>query len=67
MAAKRSLLYLYGGAYEDGNRQIVLSDFYSIDLQKMSEWNVLIPQKEISMVSYLMFMIYIILLNDSIN
>lgn len=54
MAAKRSLLYLYGGTYENGNREIILSDFYSIDLQKMTEWNVLIPQKEIPMVSYLM-------------
>jgi hypothetical protein len=33
---------LYGGMFEDGDKQITFSDFYSVDLKKLEEWKVLI-------------------------
>lgn len=44
MAVKNGLLFLYGGAYEEGDRQITLSDFYSIDFNKLHEWKTIIQQ-----------------------
>ncbi|XP_063698375.1 kelch domain-containing protein 4 [Culicoides brevitarsis] len=35
-------LYLYGGIYEQGHRQYTLSDFYSLDVNKMDSWKTLI-------------------------
>ncbi|ESO01925.1 hypothetical protein HELRODRAFT_65936, partial [Helobdella robusta] len=49
LAAKRGVLYLYGGICEHGSRQITLSDFYSIDLQSMNKWNVLLESQDTSM------------------
>ncbi|KAH0821610.1 hypothetical protein GEV33_001181 [Tenebrio molitor] len=42
LAVKRGMLYLYGGMFEDGDKQITFSDFYSVDLKKLEEWKVLI-------------------------
>ncbi len=42
LAVKQGVLYLYGGLYEDGDKQITLSDMYSLDLHKLDEWNVII-------------------------
>uniref|UniRef100_A0A336MIZ2 CSON002418 protein n=1 Tax=Culicoides sonorensis TaxID=179676 RepID=A0A336MIZ2_CULSO len=35
-------LYLYGGIFEQGHRQYTLSDFYSLDLNKLDSWKTLI-------------------------
>merc|ERR1739838_38926 len=45
MAVKRGVLYMYGGMYEDGDKQLTLNDFYSLDLNKLEEWQTIIPLK----------------------
>ena len=42
LAVKNGLLYLYGGMYEAGDRQYTFSDFYSLDIHKLDEWNTII-------------------------
>nr|XP_023020044.1 kelch domain-containing protein 4-like [Leptinotarsa decemlineata] len=42
LAIKHGVLYLYGGMYEDGDKQITFSDFYSLDLKKNEEWKTII-------------------------
>ncbi|XP_055002180.1 kelch domain-containing protein 4 [Sorex araneus] len=42
MAVKHGRLYLYGGMFEAGDRQVTLGDMYSLDLHKMEEWTVLV-------------------------
>ena len=42
LAVKNGTLYLYGGIYEVGSKQLTLSDMYSLDLHKLDEWNVII-------------------------
>ncbi|CAK7317397.1 Kelch domain-containing protein 4 [Vulpes lagopus] len=42
LAVKHGRLYLYGGMFEAGDRQITLSDLYCLDLQKMQEWTALV-------------------------
>ncbi|CAG9856038.1 unnamed protein product [Phyllotreta striolata] len=42
LAIKHGVLYLYGGMFEDGDKQITFSDFYSLDLKKLDEWKTLI-------------------------
>lgn len=42
LAIKHGILYLYGGMFEDGDKQITLSDFYALDLKKLDEWKTLI-------------------------
>ncbi|KAG1650849.1 Kelch domain-containing protein 4 [Nymphon striatum] len=36
------VLYVYGGTFEDGDKQITLNDFHSIDVRKFSEWKTII-------------------------
>ncbi|XP_021917944.1 kelch domain-containing protein 4 isoform X2 [Zootermopsis nevadensis] len=43
LVVKHSILYLYGGLIEEGDKQFTLSDFYSLDLHKLDEWKTLIP------------------------
>ncbi|KAL1116970.1 hypothetical protein AAG570_004298, partial [Ranatra chinensis] len=43
LVVKSSKLYLYGGIFEDGDKQYTLCDFYSLDLHKLDEWKTLIP------------------------
>lgn len=43
MAVKHNVLYLYGGMFEDGDKQFTLSDMYSLDLHKLDQWDVLVP------------------------
>ncbi|KAH8019470.1 hypothetical protein HPB51_019492 [Rhipicephalus microplus] len=43
MAIKHGVLYLYGGVFEDEDRQFTLSDMYALDLRKLDEWKVLVP------------------------
>ncbi|XP_055476876.1 kelch domain-containing protein 4 isoform X2 [Psammomys obesus] len=42
LAVKHGLLYVYGGMFEAGDRQVTLSDLYCLDLHKMEEWKTLI-------------------------
>ena len=42
LAVKHGRLYLYGGMFEAGDRQVTLSDLYCLDLHKMEEWTVLV-------------------------
>ena len=32
LAIKKNILYLYGGMYEDGDKQLTLNDFYSLGI-----------------------------------
>jgi len=43
LCVRHGTLFLYGGVYEDGDRQVTLSDLYSIDLHRMDEWKTIIP------------------------
>lgn len=36
LVVKNNILYLYGGMYEDGDKQYTLSDFYSLGKKKNS-------------------------------
>ncbi|XP_040299227.1 kelch domain-containing protein 4 isoform X1 [Herpailurus yagouaroundi] len=42
LAVKHGRLYLYGGMFEAGDRQVTLSDLYCLDLHKMQEWTALV-------------------------
>lgn len=42
LAVKNGVLFLYGGIYEMGDKQFTLSDMYSLDTNKMEEWNIII-------------------------
>lgn len=51
LAVKESTLYLYGGTYEEGDRQITLSDLYTLNLGKLDTWQTVIgpdPQTQVS-------------------
>merc|ERR1712083_995840 len=39
---KSNMLYLFGGIWEDGEKDLTLKDFYSLDTLKMDSWNTLI-------------------------
>lgn len=43
LAIKHGSLYLYGGMFEDGDKQITFNDLYSLDLKKLDEWKTIIP------------------------
>lgn len=42
VAVKGNTLFLFGGMFEDGDKQLTLGDFYSLDLKKLEEWRVLV-------------------------
>lgn len=42
LAVKRGCLFLYGGMFEDGDRQVTYCDMYSLDLKKLDEWKIII-------------------------
>ena len=41
-AVKNGQLFVYGGMYEAGDRQFTFADFYSLDVHKLDEWNIII-------------------------
>ncbi|GLV33972.1 uncharacterized protein CBL_11145 [Carabus blaptoides fortunei] len=41
LTVKHGVLYLYGGMYEDGSKQLTYSDFYALDLKKLEEWKII--------------------------
>ncbi|KAJ8302928.1 hypothetical protein KUTeg_019324 [Tegillarca granosa] len=43
VAVKDNILYLYGGMCEIGDKLLTYADFYSLDVHKYDEWNILIP------------------------
>ena len=50
MAVKNGILYLYGGMFEEGDKQMTLCDFYTLDLHKLDDWKTVIPDEETKMV-----------------
>ncbi|XP_019628847.1 PREDICTED: kelch domain-containing protein 4-like [Branchiostoma belcheri] len=42
MVVKGKILFLYGGVYEEGDKQVTLNDLYALDLHKMDEWRALV-------------------------
>ncbi|XP_033210932.1 kelch domain-containing protein 4-like isoform X2 [Belonocnema kinseyi] len=42
LVVKHNVLYLYGGMFEDGDKQYTLNDFYSLDCKKLDEWSTII-------------------------
>ena len=42
LSVVNGILYMYGGMYEHGDRQYTFSDFYSLDIHKLDEWNTII-------------------------
>ncbi|CAH0476097.1 unnamed protein product [Peronospora belbahrii] len=38
-----SVLYVYGGVVEDGDREITLDDCWSLDLKRLDEWKQVLP------------------------
>ncbi|KAI8759587.1 kelch domain-containing protein 4 [Biomphalaria glabrata] len=44
IAIKDGILYMYGGIYEEGDKQVTLNDFYSLDIHKLDEWNVIVAE-----------------------
>lgn len=39
---KSNQLFLFGGIYEDGEKDLTLKDFYALDTMKLDSWNTLI-------------------------
>ncbi|KAM6176739.1 kelch domain-containing protein 4 [Erethizon dorsatum] len=42
LAVKHGLLFVYGGMFEAGDRQVTLNDLYCLDLHRMEEWKALV-------------------------
>lgn len=38
----KGLLYVYGGIFEEDDRQFTLTDFYSLDVHKLEEWKTIL-------------------------
>ena len=51
LAVQSGLLYLYGGMYEDDDKQVTLQDMYARDLHKLDEWRTIIRNKADQLVS----------------
>ncbi|XP_003396468.1 kelch domain-containing protein 4 isoform X1 [Bombus terrestris] len=52
LVVKHNILYLYGGLFEDENRQYTLNDFYSLDYRKLDEWNTILRDDLSSQIWY---------------
>ena len=61
LTVKHGILYLYGGIFEEGDKQLTLSDMYSLDLHKLDEWNVIIESdlKEKVIVIYTFYLLHV--------
>lgn len=44
MAIQKSVLYVYGGIYEKGEKQFTLNDMYALNLHKLNGWKTIISQ-----------------------
>ena len=47
-AIKRNMLYLYGGMFEEDEKQVTLNDLWVIDLKKMDTWQQLVEADDTS-------------------
>ncbi|KAB0795717.1 hypothetical protein PPYR_09778 [Photinus pyralis] len=47
LTVKHGMLYIFGGMVEDGDKQLTMSDFYSLDLKKLDKWKVLVQDEEV--------------------
>ncbi|XP_006817339.1 kelch domain-containing protein 4-like [Saccoglossus kowalevskii] len=45
LVVKHGILYLYGGVYEIGDKEVTLNDMYSIDVHKFDKWNTLVAME----------------------
>ena len=43
LAVKSGTLYVYGGMYEQGDRQVFLDDMYSLEVGRRGGWKTLVP------------------------
>ncbi|CAI6350287.1 unnamed protein product [Macrosiphum euphorbiae] len=41
LAFKHNTLFVYGGIVEKGSKSLTLNDFYSLDIKKLKNWNVI--------------------------
>jgi len=64
MCVRHGCLFLYGGVFEDGDRQVTLADFYSLDLHKMDEWKTIIPLDTSTQVDSVARLMQIVKLQD---
>lgn len=46
LAVKRGTLYLYGGLYEEDDKEITYNDMYALDLHKMEEWKTILVDEK---------------------
>ncbi|KAK6627412.1 hypothetical protein RUM44_009889 [Polyplax serrata] len=46
LTVKNGTLYLFGGLVEDDEKQLTLSDMYSLDLHRLDEWKILLCDEE---------------------
>ncbi|XP_011201997.2 kelch domain-containing protein 4 [Bactrocera dorsalis] len=42
LCVSKGVLYVYGGLYEEDNKQYTFNDFYALDLHKLDEWKSII-------------------------
>jgi len=64
LCVRHGTLFLYGGILEDGDRQVTLSDFYSLDLHKMDEWKTIIPLDTSTQVDRLVLLVKVVKPHD---
>ena len=50
LVVRNGILYVYGGTYEQGDKQITLRDLYKLNLHKLDEWQTLIQDDSENMV-----------------
>lgn len=55
MVVGRDTLYLYGGMMEIGEREVTLDDLYSMDLNKLDAWNLVIEVQNILHICAVLF------------
>jgi len=65
LCVRHGTLFLYGGVVEDGDRQITLSDFYSLDVHRMDEWKTIIPLDTSTQVISLVWLVIVVRLSVS--
>lgn len=48
MTVTKNTLYLFGGILEQKDREITLNDLWSLNLDKLNEWNLIIPDNHLT-------------------
>ncbi|GFO25318.1 kelch domain-containing protein 4-like, partial [Plakobranchus ocellatus] len=44
LAFRDGALFMYGGVFEDGDKQVTLADLYALDIHKLESWSVIIGE-----------------------